>query len=526
MPQKQTEYVRLPHSLKAAPGMTTLGSASANDMIEVTIRVRRKQSIDEFITSHKRISHEEYASVFGASEQDMALVESFTNSFHLSLAGSDKGSRTMQFRGTVGNFESAFQVHLSRYRDGSGNVFRGRSGYIYIPKNLEGIIEGVFGLDNRPQANPKFQFFKSPSGRLIPAAATVSGYTANEVKALYGFPADAMGKGQTIAIIELGGGYRMEDIEGYFKNLQLPVPQIKSVSVDGGYNNPSVPDSADGEVALDIEVAAAVAPQATIVVYFSHNTDKGFLDAVNAAIHDTANKPSVISISWGSAESRWTSQSLNTFNDAFKSAAVLGISICAAAGDSGSADGQQDDLVHVDFPASSPYVLGCGGTRLTAENDKITSETVWHESDNSATGGGVSDFFPLPSFQEKAGVPVSLNPSRFKGRGVPDVAGNADPSTGYKVLVDGQEMVIGGTSAVAPLYAGLIAVLNEGAKNTLGYMNPFLYDNPNLCRDITQGDNITTANKLGYKAAQGWDACSGLGVLTKIKPDLRPEVAE
>jgi kumamolisin len=268
-------------------------------------------------------------------------------------------------------------------------------------------------------------------------------------------------------------------------------------------------------VMLDIEVAGAVAPEASIVVYFAPNTDQGFLDAITQAIHDTTNKPSVISISWGASESNWTDQSLTNFNEAFKAASLLGVTICAAAGDSGSDDSVGDGKVHVDFPASSPYVLACGGTKLVTNGTKISSETVWHESSTSATGGGVSNFFPIPDYQAKAKVPLSLD-TKFKGRGVPDVAGNADPQTGYKVRVDGQNMVIGGTSAVAPLMAGLIALVNEKNGKSAGFINPQIYSTAGSCRDIIKGDNITTSTNKGYKAGKGWDACTGLGVLSKL----------
>jgi kumamolisin len=285
--------------------------------------------------------------------------------------------------------------------------------------------------------------------------------------------------------------------------------------VDGANNTPSGnPDGPDGEVLLDIEVAAAVAPGAKIVVYFTSNTSKGFLDAITQAVHDTVNKPSVISISWGGPESNWTTQAFEQFDQAFQAAATLGISITLAAGDNGSSDGVDDGQAHVDFPASSPNVLTCGGTRLNATSTEISSEVVWNEGDQGATGGGISDQFPVPDYQDNAGIPPSANPTKNVGRGVPDVAGDADPATGYVVRVDGQETVIGGTSAVAPLWAGLIARLNQGLGKSVGFLNPTLYGLPsssNVFRDVTSGNNGA------YSAGPGWDACSGLGVADGTK---------
>lgn len=259
---------------------------------------------------------------------------------------------------------------------------------------------------------------------------------------------------------------------------------------------------------LDIEVAAAIAPKARIAVYFTPNTDKGFLDAITMATHDKINNPSVISISWGSAENNWTAQAMTSFDQAFQTATALGITVCCASGDNGSADGETDGNAHVDFPASSPFALGCGGTKLTTTGNTISSETVWNEGTTSATGGGVSAFFPLPTYQSKAGVPLSANAPHKAGRGVPDVAGDADPATGYFVRVDGQESVIGGTSAVAPLWAGLIALVNQKLGKSVGYLNPLIYGDivgKGAFQDIRSGNNGA------YTSQAGWDACTGWG---------------
>jgi len=258
-------------------------------------------------------------------------------------------------------------------------------------------------------------------------------------------------------------------------------------------------------VLLDIEVAGAVAPGAKIAVYFAPNTDQGFLDALTTAIHDTTNKPSVISISWGGPESSWTAQAMTAFDSAAQDAAALGITICAATGDNGSADGLTDGKNHADFPASSPHILACGGTSLQSANGAITSETVWNDgAQGGATGGGFSTQFPLPAWQASANV----KPPSGGGRGLPDVSGDADPKTGYKVLVDGQSLVIGGTSAVAPLWSGLIALLNQKLGKPLGFIQPALYG---LTPAAQAFHDITTGSNGAFNAAPGWDPCTGLG---------------
>jgi kumamolisin len=227
----------------------------------------------------------------------------------------------------------------------------------------------------------------------------------------------------------------------------------------------------------------------------------------------------VISISWGAAEKEWTEQAMTSFDQAFQTAAALGVTVFCAAGDNGSGDGETDGAAHVDFPASSPFVVGCGGTKLTESGNAIASEVVWNESADSATGGGVSDFFPVPSYQNAAGIPPSANPSHKAGRAVPDVAGNADPTTGYLVRVDGQEFVIGGTSAVAPLWAGLVALMNQALGHPVGFLNPLIYGSlvgTGSFQDIVSGNNGAYAAKPGWDACTGWGSPNGINLIQNL----------
>lgn len=506
--------IALAGSYKHKPAGVPAEIADKEEHITITVRLRRKNELGPILLAGTQVSHSDFLKEYGASENDAREVEDYCHANKLHVLKTDLAARSMLIEGSIVDLEKAFSVTLAQYKD-SDSVFRGREGEIFIPGHLKDIISGVFGLDDRPAARPMFQVRKTET--IVRAqAAPPQSFTGNQLSAIYGFPAGFDGTGQTIAIIELGGGYKHADIKTYFTHLGLKVPVVKDVLIDKAKNAPTNANSADGEVLLDIEIAGAVAPGARMVVYFAPNTDQGFLDAITGAIHDTVNKPSVISISWGQAEVNWTAQSLTNFDDAFQSAATLGITICVAAGDSGSRDGQTDGSVHVDFPASSPHVLACGGTTLTVNGGAVNTEVVWHDSADSATGGGISEVFPLPLYQQQTNIPVSAS-TKFKGRGLPDVAANADPNTGYSVLVDGQQLVFGGTSAVAPLMAGLIALLNQQGKKPVGFINPVLYASPGTCRDITSGNNITTATNLGYTAGPGWDACTGWGVLSKLK---------
>jgi len=490
---------------KLVEGAHVVGPVDPNEHIEVSVHLRAMvgsnlaKDINKHIVHQQRsLSRKEYETDYAASTDDIAKVEQFACEYNLIVVETNVVRRVVVLGGTAEAISIAFGTQLQKYEH-RRKTYRGRTGALYIPVELASIVTGVFGIDNRPQASRYIQY---------QTAASIS-YTPPQVAQLYGFPNRGNGAGQTIGIIELGGGYRNNDLTTYFGQLGISAPKIVSVSVDANRNAPTTPNSADSEVALDIEIAGSIAPGAKIVVYFAPNTDAGFLDAVMTAIHDTVNNPSVISISWGDAESGWTRQAIQHMNQAFQVAAALGITVCAAVGDSGSSDGVRDGLAHVSYPASDPYVLGCGGTSLEEPNGTITSEVVWNDNpSSSATGGGVSDVFGPPSWQAMANVPPSVNPGARIGRGVPDVAGNANPRTGYIVRIDGRLTVIGGTSAVAPLWAGLIALLNQQLGKSVGYLNPILYQlkpQTNAFHDITFGNNRS------YSARQGWDACTGLG---------------
>jgi kumamolisin len=519
--QNSRPRVALPGSERSPlKGSQAVGPVDPDERIEVSVYLRAPVGSDlatdvneRAVRQQKPLSREEYANRYSASAEDIAQIEQFAREHHLDIVETNAARRVVILSGTVDAISAAFGVQLQQhvYQD---NTYRARTGTLSVPAELVSLITGVFGIDNRPQARPHIQpRAKKPH--------TIS-YTPPQLAQIYDFPQDSDGSGQTIGIIELGGGYRTDDLTKYFGALGIAVPEVVSVSVDGGKNAPSTPDSDDGEVCLDIEVIGGVAPGAKMVVYFAPNTDAGFLDAITTAIHDTVNAPSVISISWGQAESSWTEQAMQNMDQAFQAAAALGVTVCAAAGDGGSGDRVQDGLAHVDFPASDPYVLGCGGTSLQSSNGVITSEVVWDDNPtSSATGGGVSDVFGLPDWQTTAGVPSSANPGGRIGRGVPDIAGDADPNTGYVVLVDGQSNVYGGTSAVAPLWAGLIARINQLLSTHAGYLNPTLYQ---LGSQAPAFHNITVGNNGAYSARPGWNACTGLGspngaqVLTALTP--------
>jgi kumamolisin len=504
----------LPGSERAVTeGSKVVGQCDPAEKIEAVVMLRRQdeQQFEQLVRriasgapGATPISRDELEKRFGASPADVAKLNAFAAQHGLDVVREDAAARTVVLSGTVAQFQDAFDVELQHYEHHSIGLYRGRTGAISVPDDLHGVVTAVLGLDNRPQARPHFRI--RPPFRPARAQPAVS-FTPLQLASLYRFP-QGDGGGECIGIVELGGGYRTSELNAYFSSLGVKAPKVVPVGVDQAGNDPTGdPNGPDGEVTLDIEIAGAIAPGATLAVYFSPNSDAGFIDAVSRAVHDTTHKPSVVSISWGAPESTWTEQSMQAFNDVLQSAAAIGVTVCAASGDSGSGDGVGDGRDHVDFPASSPYVLACGGTSVEVSGQSISREVVWNDGANGgASGGGVSATFAVPAWQEglsASGAHGGKTP--LARRGVPDVAADASPTTGYDVLIGGQNTVVGGTSAVAPLWAALIARINAAKGQPAGFVNAKLYKAARVCNDITQGNNGS------YAAVSGWDACTGLG---------------
>ena len=470
-----------------------IGPHDPNATVDVTLVFRHRNAPPTVAWPQATMARKDYAEHHGADPADVERVRAFSRKHGMRELDCHMDRRTLHLSGSVQSMKDAFGVELGQYAMGAGGAHF--IGCAQEPKLPDPAIIAVLGLDKRPVATAHFR---------KPLTQPINSFTPLQLGELYQFPAGTDGTGQTIAIIELGGGYQQADLDTYFAGLGIKGPTVTSVSVDGGSNTPG--GDADGEVMLDIEIAGALAPGAKLVVYFTTNTDQGFYNAIAQAAHDTTNKPTVMSISWGGPEDSWAPQGRDALESALQDAVALGITVTVAAGDAGFTDGESDGKPHVDFPSSSPSVLACGGTKLTASSSTISSEVVWNETatGNGATGGGVSAVYALPSWQASAKVPVGA--ASFKGRGVPDVSGDADPLTGYQVRVDGKDDVYGGTSAVAPLWAALVARINQSLGRTLGDGHAVLYQIGSAAfRDITEGNNGD------FQAGVGWDACTGLG---------------
>jgi kumamolisin len=501
------------------PGARALGRANPHTTIEVSLKLRRKNELPTLTgRPAATMSREELAEKYGASEDDIDKVIEAFQKFGLKRVEANAATRTVRLSGTIAQMENAFGAKLFNYAHPEGN-YRGRVGAVSVPAEVKDVVQGVFGLDNRRVArrrrHPVHELSKSKTLR-IPS----SWYIPSQLATHYNFPTGD-GSGQAVGLLEFGGGYFPSDLQEFCNLADVSVPTVVAVSTDGTATNAK--DGAEGEVMLDIEVIAGVCPKSTIVVYFAEWTEQGWITAMDAVMQDKTNDPGVISASWGAPEDTdiWTDQAMTQMNESFQEAALLGITICIAAGDDGSSDADMDGHAHVDFPGSSPYVLAVGGTTIPVKGG-TGPDIVWKEGDGlradsgGSTGGGVSaKFVPPPPWQEGINIP-SVNPGASAGRCVPDVAANADwNASPYLLVVDGKAQGNGGTSAASPLWASLVTLINQarGPGRRIGYLTPLLYQGgvgAAGCTDIRSGDN-TTATVGGYSAGPGYDAVSGWG---------------
>jgi hypothetical protein len=666
-------YVQLKDSERTAPrNAKVVGEVDRHEKFAVTIVLRRREdgpALPDFDYFSKtpprkrmRLSREEFTEKYGAHPDDLKAIEEFARKSGLTVKSSHAGRRHVVVEGTAAEFSKAFGVSFKHYElppapqrkpgpPPRARRYRGRDGFIHVPKDLAESIVGIFGLDNRPVS------YRASNPGDPPIVGTL---TVQQVTQLYNFPAPgaAIG-GQTIGIIapigiggEFGyGGYIQDDIDQTYSALGLTAPQVIPISVDDVVNgamalvttvtantgqsvltfastNGLLSDSAgqytvggetygiyvtavtattvtletglssdipvgtaiyfnlDSETNQDICISSLAAQGANIAVYFTNDTQSGWVDMIGRVLMPEAgdfpagvNPPSVLSASWSIApgddpdglsfaDANWgtgvTAATLTAMTAAFQDAAFLqdGPTICIASGDIGSncyvgslgTPAEGDGYAHVTYPASDPWVLSVGGTTIGKYQPSGTTTPAWVEfpwndpfQDPNypwgTSGGGVSDFFPLPSYQDEAGVPSSINPGitdpipstvippapfNNAGRGVPDVAANASINSGYSGFYLGgvlSGVPANGTSAAAPLWAGLIAVLNSNAGFNIGFANPTLYalgagafnainplwSDPAYPQLATAPTNNGNNGIPGYPTGAGWDAVTGLG---------------
>jgi len=498
--------------------------------LELTLGVRRAKPLppltnldDTKPANRKYMTRKQLSDEYGSDPKAVADIEAYAKAHNLIVTRDQRGAGRLTLGGTVADLSGAFGVTLFDYSHAELGEFHARTGPVQVPAELAGAVTGVFGFNNHRILRRKLH----ASDKAPDMAATARAwFQPTELAPIYGFPPAGATK-QCIGLLEFGGGVEQQDVTSYFNTIKQPAPNVKIIALDGVSTDPAADPDSTGEVMLDIDVAGALSGGGSLAVYFSTFDEKGLVDALAAVIDDSTNDPSVVSISWGWVENQpfnssgilWSPAAIEHCNESFLAAAQLGITVCVSTGDDGSEAQMSDGRAHVNFPASSPYVLAVGGTTLHVKKDKHGStkvtEAVWNDGPGSGTGGGISDITPAPAWQEGK-VPVSINPGGFVGRAIPDVAANADPATGYLMMSGGKLQVVGGTSASAPLWASLVARINTALGARAGNFNSLLYSSigpGGTLRDITSGNNDTDGLLEGqFKAGPGWDACTGWGV--------------
>ncbi|MGO9340534.1 MAG: protease pro-enzyme activation domain-containing protein [Terracidiphilus sp.] len=512
---------------------TQVGKVDPNQHVAVTIGLAgpKLPSPNEYVG--QTLTPAEFAEKFAASKEDAAKVTKSLKKFGLKVDDVSLATRSMRVSGPAKAIEAAFKPGMVIMRSVRDGEYRGRTGALQIPAELQGIVTGIFGIDQRRMARRK------SAARAAAAAPSLAPLAPAGLEQRYNFPPGDCA-GQSIVIAEFGGGYFSDDVATYCAKFQRPVPNIQAVSIDAPaytlqqvlalppqQRRQTLGDS--GEVMMDVEIIAGLCAGASISVYFSSFDQKGWVDLLNAVI---SARPVALSCSWGLAEDdpSWSGNAISAIDDRLNAARLLGITTCVSSGDDGSGDQIDDGKAHIDFPSSSANALGVGGTMLTKAGAKISEVTWWQKpgeraGGGGATGGGVSTVFQRPSWQN---VRVkSLNPGSIDGRVAPDIAALSGPPY-YDLIFVGKDAPNGGTSASAPLWASLIARINANlpAAKQQRFLTPLLYQNSSggktvgqaCTRDITVGNNASSPYPgKGYSAGPGFDAVSGWGVPDGVK---------
>lgn len=518
-----------------------LGAANGDQQLNLSIGLhpRNQQELENLLRNlydprslmyHHFLTPQEFAGEFGPTPEQQQQVAAYLRSQGLTVTGIAPNGLLIDASATIAQAEATFQVSINNYQLGA-HTFYANAGAPTIPASFSSLIASIGGLDNSVKLHPLLHRLHPKSGKpglgkrsshAQPNAQ--SGFKPADLVAAYDAgplqQAGVLGNNQTVAVFELDG-YQSSDITQYLQTYNLGSPAISNVLVDGF-------DGSAGqgaiEVELDIEVVAAMAPKATQVVYEGPNTTQGVNDTYNKIVTD--NKAQVTTISWGECETASGAAELQTLDTIFKQGAAQGIAMFAASGDSGAYDCNDTNLA-IDSPAGDPYITGVGGTNLQVSNGAYGSESVWsnpsdtqRSPEGSGGGGGLSNTFKEPSWQTGPGV---QNQYSNGNREVPDVSADADPATGYSVYCTVSAagcsssgwIVVGGTSAAAPFWAGSTASINEylqkQGKPRVGFANPVLYSLASAQQPFAPFHDVSSGNNLFYPATANYDLASGLG---------------
>ncbi|HEX3463245.1 MAG TPA: S53 family peptidase [Candidatus Elarobacter sp.] len=502
----------------AAAGFRGAGPANPNEIVRIVIKLRpREEPYTEAMRLGMVLPLErplpDYGAVtarFGADQRAADTVVAFAQRYGLTVDGANAAARMVILEGTVALVNVAFGIDLQIFVGEDGQRYRGFDGMLHVPPELAELVTVIAGIDNRI-----FVPAPSPARALLPltppSAQPSAPFTVPELARKYRFPPNLRGAGQRVAVLIFGDAIAQADLDQYFGGLGIERPPVRTIAI-GGF---SLGRGNDLEPITDLEIVGAVAPGAETVAYFSRFTEAGWLETVTTAIHDRTIPPTVVSTCYGDAEREqggflFREPSLNELNRTFAEAGLLGITVTVASGDlGGTNDTAPGAPLRVMFTAAMPFVLACGGTMFDAADGG--REIVWKDAGGKRSGGGASELFQKPAWQASANVPLRPN-CDFRGRGTPDVAALA-ALHGYALFANGKPIVSGGTSAATPLWAGLIALINEALGairpgQTVGFINPLLYSglgSSSAFNDITAGDSVE------FTAGKGWDPCTGWG---------------
>jgi kumamolisin len=520
-------FVPLAHSHRPAKdGAERLAEVAPETSVELTLALRGPDlpHVDD-LALHP-MSRADLAKAASAAPEDAQRVGEALGRFGFTVEAVSLPTRSMRVRGTAAQAEAAFRTRLSRYASAEAGAFRGREGDLSLPAELDGLVTGVFGLDERPVVRRR----SAP----LQARGAAGPFGPSDLEARYNFP-DGDGAGQQIVIAEFGGGYLANDLALYCQRVGRPQPRVTVTPFGVGVPTTVAeiqalpPDEQNAaqlatlEVSTDVQIVAGLCPAAEIFLYFAPVSQKGVIDLLDALIAGQPADPVAVSISWGFAEDsgQLSAAAVQAIDQKLQQLAMIGVTVCVSAGDDGSGAQMSDGKAHVDFPASSAFTLGVGGTML-ADGEEV----VWWQdpgrrtpAGGGATGGGVSELFARPAWQ--AVEVASINPGARAGRVVPDVAALAgDP--GYEIMLIDAPFTNGGTSAATPVWAALVARMAQHlpAGKQRRFLTRLLYEASGGttvgglgCRPVVSGDNASHPHPgKGYAAGPGFSACAGWGV--------------
>jgi subtilase family serine protease len=466
------------------------------------------------------LTHAQFVARFGASSTEVSQMTAWLASTGATAITLDADHLAIHATATVAQVERALSTSIDAVAVGSRQYIANVTPAV-APARVAGLISSVAGLDTLPQAQTQVRIVRAASiGVRNPKAcstlniqhnATTGPYTTTDLVHAYKYTGELSGAGVSVGLFELSTADQAN--ETAYDRCYGVRDNTRVYNVDGGASD------ANGqvEVLLDEEIISSIAPRAHIDLYEGPNTMEGYFDTLRAIAN--ANRDKVVSMSWGMCESLMTPGDLTTENTIFQEMAAQGQSVLVASGDSGAQgcmNATGDMSAQASDPGSQPYVTSVGGTSLFDANCQSASpscEVVWHSS-NGAGSGGFSSYWPAPSYQAGLG---------FTARAFPDIAADADPTTGY-LIYDADDFmsfpsenpwgVIGGTSAAAPLEAAFLADTEVSCPAGVGLLNPILYalNGTSALRDITIGSNdMTHSNYTLYNAHTGFDEASGLG---------------